>query len=206
MKAKLGALSYSVRNERFLPVAILLAAVFVCGAVVGSTCAASLSAEAGTKLANTLFSYFAAADEGALNYTFSNALIQCLAAPLVIWLLGFALFGVIAIPVVVSFKGFMLGYTLAVLLRLFGARGALFALAFFSAEFFIVLPCMMVMAVFALFFSISIFLRMRDGGKESSKMPVKAYFTIAGISLVLLTGAAVAEYFILPGLFAALSA
>ena len=205
MKIKANILSGSIHNERFLPAAVLLAAVFICGAIVGSTCAAGLSADSGEKLADVLFGYCSAAGEGALIPSFPAILIRCLAGPMLIWLMGFTAFGVATIPVTIATKGFMLGYTLSILLRLFGARGALFALAFFSAEFFIIMPCVMIVSVFALFFSGSICLRIRDSGKEHSDMPVRAYFLLAGISVILLVVAALAEYMVLPGLFTALT-
>lgn len=127
---------------------LCLAACFVAGAVGGCFFAGALDEDSATNLFDFFGGYFTSIENGqALHFSLLSAVWEVLRWPLVVFVLGFTVLGVVGLPVAFCVRGFLLSYAVSVLVRLYGAVGLVAALAVFGFSGFFVLPALFTLGV-----------------------------------------------------------
>lgn len=127
---------------------LCLAACFAAGAVGGCFFAGALDEDAATSLFDYFGGYFASIESGlTLHFSLLSAVWEVLRWPLLTFVLGFTVLGVVGLPVAFCVRGFLLSYAVSVLVRLYGAAGLVAALAVFGFSDFFVLPALFTLGV-----------------------------------------------------------
>lgn len=74
---------------------------------------------------------------------------------LMFWVLGFISVGILIIPLIVSFKGISIGFTVGFFVKKFGIKGFLFSLLGFLPNYLILVPIFFIMGTVSILQSIS---------------------------------------------------
>lgn len=129
-------------------VLLCLAVCFAAGAVGGCFFAGALDADAATSLLDYFGGYFTSIENGqVLHFSLLSAVWEILRWPLLAFVLGFTVLGVVGLPVAFCVRGFLLSYAVSVLVRLYGSVGLVAALAVFGFSGFLVLPALFTLGV-----------------------------------------------------------
>lgn len=129
--------------------------------------------------------------------TFGGAAVSMMRYPLLAALCGFAVFGVIAEPVIVGARGFLLAFSFTALGRIHGAVGFIFAAAVSAVQILVALPCTLKLAEQG--FCGSARLAASLGGRAKGAYTSVYFLRMAVIFLLLLLGT-LAETYITPWL------
>ncbi len=142
----------------------------------------------------------ALSENGTYDYSFLKTFFNLIKYPAISFLLAFTAFGVICIPVLSFFKGFVLSVSISSIISVFGKRGILTALSLFGIQTIISIPCLIVLT--ALSFDCSkvfAFAVRTPRGKISAKKPNFLYFALFFVfCVILLLLAALADTAITP--------
>lgn len=135
-----------------LSAVLCLAGCFAVGALAGCLFAGVLGAEALLHLSDYLQSYFLRMREsGAADLpSFFSTAVELCRWPVLVFVLGFTGLGAVGIPAVFLIRGFLLSYSVAVFVRLFGLCGFAAAGAVFGIGGVFVLPAFFVLGADAL--------------------------------------------------------
>jgi len=126
------------------PVIAFLALFFLVGAVLGSVFASFISPKVGQELLEY--------SSDAVNASMCNrgdvllSLISVTKYPLIIFLLGFTLYGFFTVPVVVGFKGFSLSFAIAAMVKIYGYQGLLTSAVLYFGTNFFTIPCIFIVS------------------------------------------------------------
>lgn len=183
-----------------LPRALLLAAFFLAGILLGQVLAGRVPDETGQELTAYLREYVALEQELSPR-TVASALVLYLRYPLLAVLLGFASIGVVLLPGVTLLFGLSLSFSVSCFTAAFGTGGVLLALAVFGLRCAVTLPVFFLLAVPA--WGTAAALSALSFGRGRRTAPVtygRAWWRRLGTcSLVLLVGVCV-ELFVSPWL------
>ncbi len=135
VRLKLGGLA---------PAAVVLAAAYTLGVVLGGLTARATEAEA---LSRSLDSCLEAVQAGTLNAEWLPLIWKCVRFPAVVFLCGFSVLGLAVVPVVLGMEGFTLAFSVSAFLRVYGLAGYLPALAAFGLGGFAAMPALMVLSL-----------------------------------------------------------
>ena len=124
---------------------VICAVFFLCGCIVGTF--ASVSA-ANTDSVKTYLSEFFLATQSEQNVTsgFLMFFWETCKYHFAVVFLGFSILGVVLLPVLSAYQGFVLTFAVSVIVRLYGTAGILPALIVFGVRMLISLPCFFVLA------------------------------------------------------------
>lgn len=123
--------------------AVVLSACFVGAGLAGCLTAAAAGADGTASLAEFLSSYLSLlAEDGAETPSLWAAAWELCRWPLLTLLLGFTALGAAAIPAVFCVRGFLLAYSIASFVRVFGAPGLLAAFAVFGVTALMSVPAL----------------------------------------------------------------
>lgn len=121
--------------------------------------------------------------------------------PLLVFGLGFTMLGLLAIPLVFSVRGFLLAFSIASFVKMFGAAGALLAFVVFGVSGCIALPALFVLGVQSWTASRCLATRMLGDGRRS--LPYgKLYFLRCGMCACALCVCVFLESVVVPSLLA----
>lgn len=127
------------RNERKEPLGSLrsrryiLAAFFGLGLILGCLLASWMDEGTNKQLAEYLNGFLTVLEQGKMeNPGFQEAAWEVFRWPLAAWLVGFTAFRVIAIPVLFCGRGFLLSYSVSVMIRILGWKGLAVSSAIFG--------------------------------------------------------------------------
>ena len=173
---------------------LVMAAAFLAGAAAG--CLAALRLVPGDTLLEYMSAYVGQL-AGNFHADWARALFDAFAYPCAVFLLGFTPLGVALIPAAVIVRGFFLGFSVAVYVRMYGAPGLLFAAGSLGLTSLVTLPCLFLLATFG-FDSARRLLSASGGtGKQSGRIFGMAYLTRFAICAVLLFASAAYHVFLL---------
>ena len=130
------------------PYLIVLLVCFIVGALGGFFLA--FLNESSLNLKGYISDYFDLAAQGELGTTLFSVLWDCIRWPLAIVLFGFTSVGVIAIPVLMTVRGFLLSYSAASFGVLLGKNGVAAAGVLFAVTAVLVLPVLFMLGCEAL--------------------------------------------------------
>ena len=117
---------------------MILSSCFLVGVCAGCILAAFFQQGSDPHLFSYLDEYFSVMEKGGKNeINFFSTVWEFIRWPLLAGLMGATLFGVIALPVLLCLRGFLLSYAISILISLYGGwYGLLLALCIFSAPAF----------------------------------------------------------------------
>ncbi len=187
-----------------LPQAIVLALVFLGGALGGHLYAAGCGEETWAALGQYLKDYCRLYDTGGLEASIASCVVMYFGYASLAFLLGFSAAGVALIPVLSGAFGFFTMYTVSCFVRCFGRAGAVLALGALIVRLVFTLPCFLVLAGAAWPLSMELFSLSFGGGKRSSPVLYGSrYFLLFVLCAAILVLGVFCERLLTPLLFRA---
>lgn len=193
------------RSAEQLPDLICLSVCFAVGVILGCCFVGYLGEDAQTHLSAYLNGYFTVLRDGEiiLPSLFSTVWELC-RWPVLVFLLGFTALGVFAIPVVLCVRGFLLSFSVAVFIRLFGGVGALAALCVFGVSVFLTVPVLFLLGLSAFGTAKTLTSAFWGDGKRVNPFHT-SYFARAGGCGVLLAVGVALQTWLAPALLQAVA-
>ncbi len=129
------------------PFVAVMAACMLLGIAIGCVFAANCGSDVLSKLIGEDIRNFS--QDGIWQYSFLKTFFNLVKYPAVVFLLAFTAFGVIAIPVLVFAKGFILSLSVSSVIASFGKVGIVAALSVFGVQAAVSVPCLILLSAFA---------------------------------------------------------
>ena len=124
---------------------ILCAILFLLGSVAGTVFAGSLSQHHGT---DSFFSAFLRLKTNEpVRVDLLTAIFDACKYPLAVLFLGTSVLGVALIPALSAVRGFLLSFSVAAVVRLYGTHGIMVALSMFGTSALITIPCFIFLSI-----------------------------------------------------------
>lgn len=183
--------------------ALLLSAFFAFGILAGRLCAAHALADTGDELRRYFDTFFAlGAQESADAGDLIETLVCYFRAPVIVFLLGFASIGVVLIPFVCAFHGFLTSFSLFCFALSLGKENFPLLLALFGIRSLVVLPCTLLLGAAAIGKSRELLLLSLGGGGRARTVSYGgAYWYRFGVCCVCLLIGSLAELWLVPQFF-----
>ena len=181
---------------------VVLAALFLAGALAGHFYAGSCGPEAGEALGAYLDGYCALYEAGGVEVSMPSCLVLYFGYGLALFLLGFSAVGVVLIPALSGVFGFFSMYTISCFVRFYGRAGILLALGALLVRLVFTLPCFLMLAGAAWPLSIELFFLSFGRGKRSAPVLYGSrYFLLFLLCAVILAAGVCCERLLTPFLF-----
>ena len=181
---------------------IVLAALFLAGALAGRVYAGSCGEAAQTALGEYLDGYCRLYDAGGVEVSMLSCVVMYFGYGLGLFLLGFSAVGVVLIPALSGVFGFFSMYTISCFVRCYGRAGILLALGALLVRLVFTLPCFLMMAGAAWPLSIELFMLSFGWGKRSAPVLYGSrYFLLFLLCAVILAAGICCERLLTPFLF-----
>lgn len=126
---------------------------------------------------------------------FKTSLLSNLKIALIVWVLGLFTIGVILIPLIISWKGIAIGFTVGFLVKQFGIKGFVFSLTSLLPHYLIIIPGFL--AIGAIGISSSIHAR-KNRGKKAYQRDFVDYTVLFLLFLILIIIGCFIEGFFIP--------
>jgi len=172
---------------------LLLLLAFIIGVTIGAFTVNGLTVMQREELKNYFKGFLELFDKQDINNAelFKVSLLENIKQITVIWLLGVCIIGIPFIFVFVGIRGFLTGFGSGLLIQTFGVKGIVFIISSLLLKEIIVLPCIIVLGVNGIKFSLGIIKSksIKRISKESLKSNLISYcFSTALIALVMIGG------------------
>lgn len=183
---------------------LLLAVLFLAGALAGHLYAGSCGEETWTALGQYLDDYCRLYDAGGVETSLASCVVMYFGYGLALFLLGFSAAGVVLIPALSGVFGFFTMYTVSCFVRCYGRSGAVLAMGALIVRLVFTLPCFLVLAGAAWPLSMELFALSFGRGKRSTPVLYGSrYFLIVLLCAVILAVGVFCERLLTPVLFRA---
>lgn len=193
---------WSMPSDGIMPALAVTSAFFFLGGVLGCILAARVGGGGSDSLAIYLKQFVTAAGGQTISQPPLLPLIwETLRWPLLIFLLGFTTLGLLGIPIVLLIRGFLLAFSIASFVRMFGSSGGLLAFLIFGVSGCVALPVLFVLAVQGILASRYLATRFLGEGRRNSPYG-KRYFLRCGICAGALCVCVFLEFVVVPALVA----
>lgn len=126
---------------------------------------------------------------------FRSSLFSNFRTALIIWGLGFFFVGIIIIPVIISWKGMAIGFTVGFMVKEFGIRGFIFSLTSLLPHYLIILPGFLTIGAISASNSIH---GKKNQGKIGYKRNFFDYTTVFFIFFMIIVLGSLIEGFFIP--------
>ena len=181
---------------------LLLALLFLAGALAGHLYAGTCGEEAQGALDQYLTDYCAVYDTGSAAASLLSCVVMYFGYGLALFLLGFSSAGVALIPALSGLFGFLTMYTVSCFVRCYGRSGVLLAMGVLLVRLVFTLPCFLALAGAAWPLSIELFTLSFGRGKRSAPVLYGSrYFLLFVLCAVILAVGVCCERLITPLLF-----
>ena len=181
---------------------LLLALLFLAGALAGHLYAGTCGEEAPGALDQYLTDYCAVYDTGSAAASLLSCVVMYFGYGLALFLLGFSSAGVALIPALSGLFGFLTMYTVSCFVRCYGRSGVLLAMGVLLVRLVFTLPCFLALAGAAWPLSIELFTLSFGRGKRSAPVLYGSrYFLLFVLCAVILAAGVCCERLITPLLF-----
>lgn len=193
-------LNYFFRRYSLFLLLILLS--LVVGIITGSIAVKVLSYQQKEELVNYLGNFSGEIEKLIVkrDILFTELMMSNLKFIFVLWLLGLSLIGVIFIPIIIFFRGFILGFTVGFLVDEMFFKGFILALIAIFPQNLLMLPALLSGALFCLVFAFKLVARIL--GSPNSALDLSTvvinYSLLMSLSAVLLVAAAGIETYLTP--------
>lgn len=192
--------TWSVPEERILPALIIVSASFLLGGLAGCLMSTFVGGAGQESLRAYLESFLSTAqNSGAAAPALTVQLWDILRWPVLALLLGFTALGVLGLPVLFAVRGFLLAFSIAAFVRIFGSAGCLLAFLIFGVGGGFSVPALFVLGVQGLGAARTLASRFLGEGKAPSPYG-RAYFLRCGGCAAALCVCVVLERFAVPAL------
>ncbi|MDI6871603.1 MAG: stage II sporulation protein M [Bacillota bacterium] len=200
LQRELAAAAEAYFRRRFLAY-LLVAVLFATGSIFGALAAASLTPGQEAGVANEIRTFVAAVKSGDLGSR-AEVTRAALGRDVVrtaglCWLLGLSVIGVPLVLVVVFSRGFLLGFTVAVLVKELAVGGLAVALVAILPQSLLSIPATVLAAVGAVSFGIAV-LTGRALGRAGFWRGVAGYTALAAAAGLVMAGGALIEGYVAP--------
>ena len=183
---------------------LLLAFLFLAGALAGHLYAGSCGEETWTALGRYLDDYCRLYDAGGVETSLASCVVMYFGYGLALFLFGFSAAGVVLIPALSGVFGFFTMYTVSCFVRCYGRSGAALAMGALIVRLVFTLPCFLVLAGAAWPLSMELFALSFGRGKRSTPVLYGSrYFLIVLLCAVILAVGVFCERLLTPVLFRA---
>ena len=193
-------LNYFLRRYSLFLLLILLS--LIVGIITGSIAVKVLSYQQKEELVNYLGNFSGEIEKLIVkrDTLFTELMMSNLKFIFVLWLLGLSLVGVIFIPVIIFFRGFILGFTVGFLVDEMFFKGLILALIAIFPQNLFVLPALLLGALFCLVFAFKLIVRILGSHNLPHDFPVVVinYSLLMSLSALLLVAAAAIETYLTP--------
>lgn len=180
---------------------IAVSAFFICGGLVGTAAGGYLSEEAADELCGFIRGYLLSArGKGPAAVNLSGIMINIYVFPLLTILLGSSVIGFLLIPPLMGCRGFLLGYSAASVIRVFGNEGKLLIFAAYGINALFSIPCVFLIAVQAMKISGKLFASgitgLKNTGPYGRQLIIKLAMCCFIIFLTAILDSCLTPYFI----------
>jgi len=136
----------------------------VSGIIIGSIAVKALDSIQKENLINYLTIFFKNTDINEIDEStaFKQALLSNIKISLLIWILGVTVIGIPLILLLIAFRGFVLGFTVAFLVDELGLKGIIFSILALLPQNIVNIPVIIILGVTAISFSLLLFRRKRQ--------------------------------------------
>lgn len=136
----------------------------VSGTIMGSIAVKALDSVQKENLINYLTIFFKNTDINEIDEStaFKQALLSNIKISLLIWILGVTVIGIPLILLLIAFRGFVLGFTVAFLVDELGLKGVIFSILALLPQNIVNIPVIIILGVTAISFSLFLFRRKRQ--------------------------------------------
>ena len=126
---------------------------------------------------------------------------------IIIWLLSITVIGIPVTLLIISFRGFIVGFTISFLIQGLGWKGLLFSSAAVLPQNIIYIPCLLIIAALSVSYSMqAIKRRLRKGHQVYNTRGNIISFTIAiGVLLIIMCAGSIIEAYLSPVLIKSLT-
>ena len=189
-----AAEAWRISGDGLIPVLAVTAACFLLGGLVGCLLASHIGGGGQESLAAYVEGFLRAAQAGEITAPALASLVwDTVRWPLLALLLGFTALGLLGLPLLFAVRGFLLAFSIASFVRLFGGAGCLLALLVFGVSGALSVPVLFVLAG-------------RVWGDGKTPPPYgKLYFFRCGACAVALCVSLLLDCFVVPGLVSSLA-
>lgn len=190
--------TWNVPEERILPALAVLSVSFLLGGLAGCLMSTFVGG-AGQESLKAYLEHFlsTAQSSGAAAPGLAVQLWDILRWPGLALLLGFTVLGVLGLPLLFAVRGFLLAFSIAAFVQVFGSAGCLLAFLVFGVGGGFSVPALFVLGVQSLTASRSLASRFLGEGKAPSPYG-KAYFLRCGGCAAVLCVCVILERFAVP--------
>ena len=130
-----AAEAWRISGDGLIPVLAVTAACFLLGGLVGCLLASHIGGGGQESLAAYVEGFLRAAQAGEITAPALASLVwDTVRWPLLALLLGFTALGLLGLPLLFAVRGFLLAFSIASFVRLFGGAGCLLALLVFGVS------------------------------------------------------------------------
>ncbi|MGE5553182.1 MAG: stage II sporulation protein M [Betaproteobacteria bacterium] len=200
LRSELMAVTEAYFHRRFL-VYLLVAVLFAVGSLFGALGAASLSPGQEAGVSSEVRSFVEAVKGGKLaaqaEVTRAALVRDVIRTAGLCWLLGLSVIGVPLVLVVVFSRGFLLGFTVAVLVKELAISGLAMALVAVLPQSLLNVPATVIAAVGATSFAISV-VTDRTLGRTGFWRGVAGYTALTALAGLIMVGGALIEGYVAP--------
>lgn len=192
--------TWKVPEEQILPALAVLSVSFFVGGMAGCFLSTFVAGEGQESLKAYLDSFLSLAQTGELSAPgMAVQLWDLLRWPLLTLLLGFTALGVLGLPLLFAVRGFLLAFSIAAFVQIFGSAGCLLAFLIFGIGGAISVPALFVLGTQSLTASRKLASRFLGEGKPPSPYG-RAYFLRCGGCAAALCVCIFLERFAVPAL------
>lgn len=137
---------------------IAISAFFICGGIIGTAAGGAVSGEAADELCGFIREYVMSINgNGTKAGSLAGAIANIFIFPLLSVLLGSSVIGFLLIPPLIGCRGFLLGFSAASVIRVFGNEGKLLIFAAYGLNALISIPCLFLISIQAMLISGKLF-------------------------------------------------
>ncbi|MDR7856162.1 stage II sporulation protein M [Tissierella sp.] len=147
-----------------------LAVIFITGIIIGSIISSKLNLEQSINISNRfnwIFGYMKDQDMKSVD-VFLSSLLPNMTIIFIIWILGLVSIGIPVIPLLLCWKGVRVGFTVGLLVELFGLKGFTFSLLSLLPHYLIEIPCYLGIAAVGTSNSINLWRKRKSRVSNSS--------------------------------------
>lgn len=202
---RMPADAWNMRKGEVLPALAIIGICFFLGGLAGCLLAGYVDGDGGESLTAYLQSFLETARAGEAELPALTALVwNTVRWPLLALLLGFTALGLLGLPILFVTRGFLLAFSIASFVRLFGSTGCLLALLIFGLTEALAVPVLFVMGVQS--FLAARVLAGRFWGDGRTPVPYgTCYFLRCGICAGVLCVCVLLDYLLVPALVSGLA-
>lgn len=202
---RISADAWSTRRGEVLPGLAVIGVCFFLGGLAGCLLAGYVGEASSESLSAYLQSFLQTAGAGDAAPPALAALVwNAVRWPLLALLLGFTALGLLGLPILFATRGFLLAFSIASFVRLFGSTGCLLALLLFGLTEALAIPVLFVVGVQS--FLAARVLAGRFWGDGRIPVPYgTCYFLRCGICAGVLCVCVLLDYLVVPALISGLA-